>query len=187
MAPADLSSLCYLCFWACSSHTVLLRLSQLSRARVATHASPLGRLVHHYSLLFSHDAVVSLEEWYIFCSIHLVSSPTVLPKKDPYSSSSEVSVWHVDVKPPSRSASRLRNVRRCGRGSAQPPLRQGVPGGVGLSYLPPIGCRSPRLLPRSGSAGALSISGCSGFWRRAWRGWPTNLAAALIACRASLP
>jgi hypothetical protein len=140
-----------------------------------------------YSSYTLHDSMVSLEEWYKFCFICWVSNQTVFPKKDPYSLSSEVSVWRVDVKLPSQSASRLRNVRCCGRGSAQPPLRQGVPDGVGLSYLPPTGCQSPRLLSRLGSAGALSINGCSGFWRRAWRDWPTNLAVALIAGRASLP
>src|SRR5215510_11065667 len=106
--------------------------------------------------------------------------------KDSYSPACEVSVWLVDAAPLSRSASRLRNARRCWRGNAPRPLRQGVPDAAGLFYSWPIGCRFPTLPPRSGSAVALSTNGCSGFWRRAWRDWPTNQAAALGACRPSL-
>src|SRR4030095_13117064 len=107
--------------------------------------------------------------------------------KDLYTSSCEVSVWLVDALPPSRSASRLRNARRYWRGNGQRPSLRGVLGGAGLFYLSPMGYRFPTLLPRSGSAVALSTNGCSGFWRRAWRDWPTSLAAAIIVCRASLP
>ena len=49
--------------------------------------------------------------------------------KEPYSPACEVSVWRVDALPPSRSASRLRNARRCWRGNAPPPSRRGVPDG----------------------------------------------------------
>jgi hypothetical protein len=52
--------------------------------------------------------------------------------KDSYSPAGEVSVWLVDAPPPSRSASRLRNARRCWRGNAPPRLRRGVPDGAGL-------------------------------------------------------
>jgi hypothetical protein len=70
-----------------SDHRVLLpqRLYQLSRSRAATHTPPLGRFVHKNSLLFWHDAVVSLEALgYILAS--LASGQTVLlMKKAPYS------------------------------------------------------------------------------------------------------
>ena len=48
-----------------------------------------------------------------------------------------------------------------------------------VSYSSPIGCQSPTLPPRSGSAVALSTNGCSGLRRQAWRGWQTNLAEAI--------
>src|SRR5215831_13199635 len=107
--------------------------------------------------------------------------------KAPYSPAGEVSVWLVDAPPPSRSASRLRNAGRCWRGNAPPRSRRGVPDGAGLFYSSPIGCQFPTWPPRLGAAGALSTNGCSGFWRRAWRDWPTNQAAAIIVRRASLP
>src|SRR5262249_37624664 len=105
--------------------------------------------------------------------------------KDPYSPAGEVSVWLVDAPPPSRSPSRLRNARRCWRGNAPPLSRRGAPDGAGLFYSSPIGCRFLTWPPRLGAAGALSTNGCSGFWRRAWRDWPTNQAAAIIVRRAS--
>ena len=63
-------------------------------------------------------------------------------------------------------------------------ILRGGPDGAGLSYSWPMGCRSPTLLPRSGSAVALSTNGCSGFWRRAVEGLADKPATAIVACRA---
>jgi hypothetical protein len=90
----------------------------------------------------------------------------------------EGSVWRLDVNPPSQCRSRRTNARRCWRGSARPPSGLGVPGGDGLFYSGPIGCRSPRLPTASGSADALSPSGRSVFCRMAWKVWQASLAAA---------
>src|SRR4030095_4753282 len=122
----------------------------------------------YLSLLFLHNTMVSLEV------LRYTMSPLVLGQtiflNNLSSPDCEVVVWRVDVKLPSRSALRLRNVTRCWRDSGQPPPRRGVPDGAGLSYSLPIGCQSPTLPPRLGSAVALFTSGCSGLRRRAWRG-----------------
>ena len=94
--------------------------------------------------------------------------------------------WLVDALPPSPSASPLANARRCWPGSGPPLSRHDVPVEAGLSYSSLMGSPSPRLLPSSASAVALSTSGCSGFRRKAWKDWPTNLAEATGACRANL-
>src|SRR5882672_8531882 len=57
----------------------------------------------------------------------------------------------------------------CWRGNAPPPSRRGVLAGVALSYSWPMACPSLTLPSRSGSAAALSTSGCSGLWRRVQR------------------
>jgi len=93
----------------------------------------------------------------------------------------------VDEKPLSLSISRLPNARRSWCGSVRPPYLLGVPDGAGLFYSWPIGCRLSTLPPRSGSAGALSTSGCGGFSRRVSRDWQTNQVAAIGVCRSRLP
>src|SRR2546426_10713274 len=110
-------------------------------------APPLERVGPDYSLLVLYDAVVFLEMLgYILLS--LVWGQTVLPnKKDSFFPACEVSIWRVDVPPPSRSASRLWNVRHCWRGSELPLSRRGVPAGDGLSYSSAIRCPSAKLPP----------------------------------------
>ena len=107
--------------------------------------------------------------------------------QDPYSSSCEISIWLVDAPPLLPSASPLRSAGRCGHGSVQqPPSRRGVPDGAGLSYSWPMGSRSPMWPPRSASTVALFTSGCSGFSRRAWRGWQINKVVVAGVGRVSL-
>ena len=94
-------------------------------------------------------------------------------------------VWLVDASPLSQSTSRLRNAGRCWRGSGQRPSQRGLPDAAGLSYSWPMGSRSPKLPPGSGSPVVLSTNGCSGFSMRACRGWQINLDLAAGAARAS--
>ena len=92
------------------------------------------------------------------------------------------------AKPLSRFSSHLRNARCCWYGSVQrPPSRRAMLAVVACSYSWPMGSRSPPLPRRLGSAVAMSINGCSGFWRKASRAWQTNPAAVPGACRAKLP
>ena len=93
----------------------------------------------------------------------------------------------MDAPPPARSASPLRNVRRCKPGSGPRPSRQDMPDGAGFSYSWLREGRAATLPPWSGSAAALSINGCSGVWSKVERDEPTNLAAAPDVCRPNLP
>src|SRR5712691_9949263 len=145
------------------------------------------RVRHTYLLLFLHDSVVFLEaEKILFCSLWQVPRQYCQQKGSIFSFC-EVAVWRVDEKPLSLSISRLPNARRSWCGSVRLPYLLGVPDGAGLFYSWPIGCRLPTLSPRSGSAGALSTSGCGGFSRRVSRDWQTNQVAAIGVCRSRLP
>jgi hypothetical protein len=106
--------------------------ARLCTASLQLCPSP-GIVGDNYWLLFLYDAVVFLGALGYIMLPFAWEQTMFSNEKAPVSPAYKVAVWRVDAPPPSRSASRLRNVRRCRHGSGPPPSRQDVPDGAGLS------------------------------------------------------